>query len=55
MVIAEEDPGYRSQQMLQDAGLMPVPLQPPAYGHRPQGVSASIPQEAIDAALREGT
>lgn len=31
MVMAEEDPGYRNQQMLQDAGLAPVGNQP-TYG-----------------------
>lgn len=52
-IMAEEDPEYRQQQNLQDAGLVPV-ASLPQVGRRPVGVSSNIPQSAIDAALREG-
>ena len=51
-IMAEEDPGYRQEQMLQDAGIIPISNRP-AVGSRPPGVSASIPQQAIDEMLRE--
>jgi len=41
-IMAEEDPGYRQEQMLQDAGIIPISNRP-AVGSRPPGVSASIP------------
>ena len=61
-ILSEEDPGYRRIQILQDAGLIPVDHhqmsglaagpgnQGPA---RPRGISATIPQEAIDEMLKE--
>lgn len=54
---AEEDPGYRQIQILQDAGILPVDIHnqnpnpfggmgasnPPQFGSRPRGVSDSVP------------
>lgn len=55
----EEDPEYRLVEDLQNAGLVPVNNNMgraddnPIIGQRPRGVSESIPQEAIDRALRD--
>lgn len=52
----EEDPEHRLIEDLQNAGIVPVGNNvddEPVLGARPRGVSESIPQEAIDAALRE--
>lgn len=55
-VYAEEDPGYRQVQLLQDAGIIPVHGMGnanPSIGERPRGVSSNIPQHVIDDMLRE--
>jgi len=49
-IMAEEDPGYRQVQILQDAGILPV--EPLSQG-RPRGVSQNIPQSVIDEMMQE--
>jgi hypothetical protein len=49
--MAEEDPEYRLVEDLQNAGIIPVDNFGRGVRGRPRGVSASIPQSAIDEML----
>lgn len=55
--MAEEDPEYRLVEDLQNAGILPVnhgnANDQPMLGQRPRGVSANIPQSAIDEIMME--
>ena len=53
-ILAEEDPGYRQVQILQDAGIIPVNVPHSDLNTgRPRGISANIPQSAIDDMMKE--